>query len=159
MNEGFSHINESGDAQMVDVGQKDVTDRIAVASCRVTMLQQTLQKIRDGGFEKGDVLGVAKVAGVMAAKSTANLIPLCHPIPLTHIDISIEESNEDFGLDIEASVRALWKTGVEMEALTAVTIASLTVYDMCKSLDKSMKIESVRLIKKSGGKQGDFLSR
>ena len=152
----LSHIDESGSARMVDVGAKDVTERVAVAMGKVLMKPETLQLIRDGGFEKGDVLGVARLAGVMAAKRTADLIPLCHPIPLTQVTVDLEELGSGEGIEITATARATWKTGVEMEALTAATVAGLTVYDMCKAVDRGMRIEAVRVVKKSGGKSGDF---
>ncbi len=152
----LSHIDESGSARMVDVGAKEVTERIAVAKGRVLMKPETLQLIRDGGFEKGDVIGVARLAGVMAAKRTSDLIPLCHPIPLTQVTVELEEIASGKGIEITATARATWKTGVEMEALTAATVAGLTVYDMCKAVDRGMKIDAVRVVKKSGGKSGDF---
>jgi cyclic pyranopterin phosphate synthase len=141
---------------MVDVGGKDVTERVAVAKGAVLMRPETLQLIRDGGFEKGDVLGVAKLAGVMAAKRTADLIPLCHPIPLTQVTVDLAELASGDGIEITATARATWKTGVEMEALTAAAVAGLTVYDMCKAVDRGMRIEAVRVVKKSGGRSGDF---
>lgn len=152
----LSHIDESGSARMVDVGAKDVTERVAVAKGQVLMRPETLQLIRDGGFEKGDVLGVARLAGVMAAKRTADLIPLCHPIPLTQVTVELAELASGEGIEITATARAAWKTGVEMEALTAAAVAGLTVYDMCKAVDRGMRIEAVRVVKKSGGKSGDF---
>jgi cyclic pyranopterin phosphate synthase len=152
----LSHIDESGSAQMVDVGSKDVTERVAIAKGQVLMRPETLQLIRDGGFEKGDVLGVARLAGVMAAKRTSELIPLCHPIPLTQITVELNELASGEGIEITAIARAAWKTGVEMEALTAATVAGLTVYDMCKAVDRGMRIEAVRVVEKSGGKSGDF---
>lgn len=154
--EKLSHIDESGSARMVDVGAKDITERVAVAKGKVLMKPATLELIRDGGFEKGDVLGVARLAGVMAAKRTADLIPLCHPIPLTQVTVELDELASGDGIEITATARAAWKTGVEMEALTAATVAGLTVYDMCKAVDRGMRIEAVRVVKKSGGKSGDF---
>ena len=141
---------------MVDVSGKRVTERVAVAGGRVLMSGETLKKIRDGGFEKGDVLGVARIAGVMAAKRTPDLIPLCHPIPLTQVTVDITDMVDGTGLEITATARATWKTGVEMEALTAVAVAGLTVYDMCKAVDRGMRIDAVRLISKTGGKSSDF---
>jgi cyclic pyranopterin phosphate synthase len=152
----LSHLDDSGRARMVDVGAKDVTERVAIARGRILMRPETLRLIREGGFEKGDVLGVARLAGVMAAKRTSDLIPLCHPIPLTQVTVELEELPSADGLEITATARATWKTGVEMEALTAVTVAGLTVYDMCKAVDRGMKLDSVRLISKTGGKSGDF---
>lgn len=152
----LSHIDESGSAHMVDVGGKDVTERVAVAKGRVLMKPETLRLIREGGFEKGDVLGVARLAGVMAAKRTSDLIPLCHPIPLTQVTVELDELASGEGIEITATARAAWKTGVEMEALTAATVAGLTVYDMCKAVDRGMQIDAVRVVKKTGGKSGDF---
>jgi cyclic pyranopterin phosphate synthase len=152
----LSHLDDSGRARMVDVGSKDVTERVAVARGRILMRPETLRLIREGGFEKGDVLGVARLAGVMAAKRTSDLIPLCHPIPLTQVTVELEPLTSGDGLDITATARATWKTGVEMEALTAVTVAGLTVYDMCKAVDRGMRLEAVRLVSKTGGKSGDF---
>lgn len=155
----LSHIDESGEARMVDVGAKDITERVAVAKGRVLMQPETLKLIRDGGFEKGDVLGVARLAGVMAAKRTSDLIPLCHPIPLTQVTVDLAELESGEGIEITTTARATWKTGVEMEALTAATVAGLTIYDMCKAVDRGMKIDAVRVVKKSGGKSGDFTAR
>jgi cyclic pyranopterin phosphate synthase len=143
---------------MVDVGVKDVTERVAVARGAISMKSETLELIKRGGFEKGDVLGVARVAGVMAAKRTHDLIPLCHPIPLTQVTVDFDDSSSADGIEITATARATWKTGVEMEALTAVTVAALTIYDMCKAVDRGMRIESVRLVRKTGGWSGDWFS-
>ncbi|MSQ07914.1 MAG: cyclic pyranopterin monophosphate synthase MoaC [Dehalococcoidia bacterium] len=153
---GLTHIDGSGKARMVGVGAKDVTEREAVAKGAVMMQPETLAMIRANAFEKGDVLGIARVAGVMAAKKTHELIPLCHQIPLTQIVVEIDSGPTDDCVVITATARASWKTGVEMEALTAVTVAALTVYDMCKAVDRGMRIEGVRLVKKVGGKSGDF---
>jgi cyclic pyranopterin phosphate synthase len=152
----LSHIDETGSARMVDVGAKNVTERVAVAKGRVLMKPETLQLIREGGLEKGDVLGVARLAGVMAAKRTADLFPLCHPIPLTQVTVDLVEMASGEGIEITATARAAWKTGVEMEALTAASVAGLTVYDMCKAVDRGMRIDAVRVVRKSGGKSGDF---
>ena len=151
----LTHLDESGTARMVDVGAKPVTGRAAVARGAVTMRPETLALIRSNGFEKGDVLGVARVAGVMAAKSTSQLIPLCHPLPLdvVTVDFDLDEDR----VNIEATAKTSAKTGVEMEAMTAVSVAALTVYDMCKSADRSMRIEAVRLVRKTGGKSGDLV--
>ena len=154
----LSHLDDSGNARMVDVGAKDITERVAVAKGRVAMQPETLRLVREGGLEKGDVVAVARLAGVMAAKRTSDLVPLCHPVPLTQITVDIEESGDGGGLEITATANATWKTGVEMEALTAVTVAGLTVYDMCKAVDRAMRIESVRLVRKTGGKSGDYLA-
>ena len=151
----LTHIDESGEARMVDVGDKDVTDRVAVARGRIVMKPETLRLIRENGLEKGDVLGVARTAAVMAAKKTHELIPLCHQIPLTQVAVDFDTSADD-AIEIEATARASWKTGVEMEALTAASIAALTIYDMAKAVDRGMRIESIRVVKKSGGKSGDW---
>ncbi len=150
----FTHFNTEGAPHMVDVGGKAVTERRAIAAAEMTMNSEVLRLIRDGGHKKGDVLQVAQLAGIMAAKKTADLIPLCHPLSLNHVDLAI--SITDTGLAIQAECRIDGKTGVEMEALTAVSIAALTVYDMCKAVDKSMVISNIRLIHKSGGASGVF---
>ncbi|MEK7326886.1 MAG: cyclic pyranopterin monophosphate synthase MoaC [Chloroflexota bacterium] len=155
----LSHLDSEGNARMVDVGHKPDTERVAVAKGEVRMKAETLSLIRAGAMKKGDVLTVAQLAGVMAAKRTAELIPLCHPLPLTHIDVQLElketlEGNSG-GVEITATVRTTGKTGVEMEALTAVAVAALTVYDMAKAVEKTMQITNVRLIEKHGGKS-DF---
>jgi cyclic pyranopterin phosphate synthase len=152
----LSHFDPQGASRMVDVGDKSVTQRIAKASGQVRMLPATLQLIRDRGLSKGDVLEVARLAGIMAAKRTSDLIPLCHPLPLDGVKVFF--AFPDAGtLHIEAEVRVTAKTGVEMEALTAVTVAALTVYDMCKAVDRAMTIHEVRLDEKSGGKSGHFV--
>ena len=152
----LTHIDESGEARMVDVGDKDVTDRVAVARGRIVMKPETLRLIRENGLEKGDVLGVARVAGVMGAKSTAQLVPLCHPIPLDQVTLEFELDDDRSAVHIEATAKTTAKTGVEMEALTATSIAALTIYDMAKAVDRGMRIESIRVVKKSGGKSGDW---
>lgn len=152
----LSHIDESGKARMVDVGSKDITERVAVAGCEIHMQQSTLDLIKSGGFDKGDVLGVARVAGVMAAKKTSDLIPLCHPIALTQVTIDFDDLDTGIGLSVTSTARTTWKTGVEMEALTAASIAALTVYDMCKAVDRAIQIDRLRLLSKSGGKSGDY---
>lgn len=149
---GLSHFNAEGGAHMVDVGQKSETRRIAVASGLVRMHPDTATVIREGRAGKGDVLGVAQIAGIMAAKRTADIIPLCHPLPITHVDVSLDVGN-DF-VTIRATVETWGKTGVEMEALTAVSATALTVYDMTKAIDRSMTIESIRLESKAGGRSG-----
>jgi cyclic pyranopterin monophosphate synthase len=141
---------------MVDVSDKEVTKRIAAAASKVKMAQETLRAIKEGSIGKGDVLAVAQVAGIMAAKKTADWIPMCHPLPLTGIDISFSDNNKD-ELYIEATVKTTGKTGVEMEALTAVTACALTVYDMCKAMQKDMIIGPTMLVSKSGGKNGDYM--
>ena len=150
----LTHIDEQGRAKMVDTSDKQVTTRRAVASARVLMSRETVAAIRNNRTPKGDPLETARLAGVMAAKRTAELIPLCHPLPLTHVDVRAEVTDD--GVNLEAEVLTKAQTGVEMEALTAVSVAALTVYDMCKALDKSMTISDIRLELKSGGKSGDY---
>ncbi len=150
----LTHIDEQGRAKMVDTSEKAVTARRAVASARVLMSPETVQAIRNHQTPKGDPLETARLAGVMAAKRTAELIPLCHPLPLTHVEVRAEL--HDAGVYLEAEVSTNAQTGVEMEALTAVSLSALTVYDMCKALDKSMTISEVRLELKTGGKSGDY---
>ena len=152
----LTHIDASGEAHMVDVGDKAETIRVAVAEGFVKMKPETLALIRDGNAKKGDVIGTARLAGIMAAKQTANLIPLCHPLMLTKVAVDITEDAALPGLRVEAMVKLSGKTGVEMEALTAVSIACLTIYDMAKAADKAMEIVNIRLLEKSGGKSGDF---
>lgn len=152
----LSHIDESGRARMVDVTAKRETAREAVATGTVRMQPSTLALIQSGGLPKGDVIAVAQVAGVMAAKHTCDLIPMCHPLLLTDVDVQIRPDEQESALQIRATVRSTGKTGVEMEALTAVVVAALTVYDMCKAVERGMRIEGVRLLKKSGGKSGEI---
>lgn len=154
MKKRLSHIDSSGTARMVDVSAKADTKREAVARGSVVMEPETLALITSGDVPKGDVIAVARLAGIMAAKRTHELVPLCHPLALTHIDVDISPDAAHSALEIEATVRTTGKTGVEMEALTAVTVAALTVYDMCKAVDRGMRIEAVRLAKKRGGKSG-----
>ncbi len=151
----LSHLDKNGQAIMVDVGQKDATERTAVAEALVKMKPATLALIKAGDIKKGDVFACARVAGIMAAKRTPELIPLCHPIPLTHAAVEIEAVSEDTVL-ITATVKCTYVTGVEMEALTAASVAALTIYDMCKAVDRGMQILTVRLLSKSGGKSGEF---
>ena len=151
----LTHFDESGKARMVDVGDKSETKRIAVAAGRITMRPETAAVIRDGTAEKGDVLGVARVAGIMAAKRTWELVPMCHPLLLTKVGVDLVVNGD--GVDIEATVETRGKTGVEMEALTAVSVAALTVYDMVKAIDRGMTIEGVRLLEKHGGASGDWV--
>ena len=153
---GLSHVGPEGEARMVDVSEKADTQRVARAAGEIRMDAGTLDAIRSNALAKGDVLAVARVAGVMAAKRTAELIPLCHPLPLTDVDVRIEGDDALPGLRVEATARTVGKTGVEMEALTAVVVTLLTVYDMAKSLDKRMTIGSVRLLEKSGGRSGSW---
>lgn len=143
---------------MVDVGAKDDTERIAIAGGEVAMKPETLRLIRDGAIKKGDVLTVARIAGIMAAKRTSELIPLCHPIPLTHLDIDLTLDESENKILIRATARTIGKTGVEMEALTAVSVAALTIYDMAKAVDREMHIQNIRLIEKHGGKSGDYVA-
>lgn len=152
----LTHFNESGEAYMVDVGAKDVTDRVAVAEGVIRMLPRTLELIRTGGHKKGDVLGIARVAGIMGAKRTPDLIPLCHPLALTKVAIELEPLVEAPAVRCRAIVETRGRTGVEMEALCAVQVALLTIYDMCKAVDRGMCIELVRLVRKVGGKTGPW---
>ena len=152
----LTHIDESGKAHMVDVGWKPDTDRVAVARGYVVMKPETLALIASSGFEKGDVLGVARIAGIMGAKNTSQLIPLCHPLPINQVTVDFEIDYEQNAVNIEAMASTTAKTGVEMEAMTAVSVAALTIYDMCKGVDRAMRIEGVRLVGKSGGKSGDI---
>jgi cyclic pyranopterin phosphate synthase len=142
---------------MVDVGEKDETLRIATAVGRIRMMPETLERITSGGVKKGDVLAVAQVAGVMGAKKTSDLIPMCHPIFLTGVDLTFTPVVESASIEIEAVARTVGRTGVEMEALSAVTTAALTIYDMVKAMDRTMIIEDIKLVQKSGGKSGDFV--
>ena len=153
---GLSHFDDEGQAHMVDVSAKPVTDRIAVARGQVVMSAATLALITEGRAKKGDVLGVARLAGIMAAKKTADLIPLCHPLPITKVALDLTPDPALPGIVVEATVKTGGQTGVEMEALTAVSVACLTIYDMVKAEEKSMRIEGIRLILKDGGKSGRF---
>ncbi len=152
----FTHFDNEGRARMVDVTAKDETVRVATAQGAVRMKPSTLEMIAQGRIAKGDVLAVAQVAGIMAAKRTPDLIPMCHPLAITGVDMHLELSPEDSTVEISATVRLAGRTGVEMEALTAVSVAALTVYDMCKAVDREMTIEHVRLVHKAGGKSGEF---
>ena len=151
----LTHFDKAGSARMVDVSEKEVTVRTAVAEGEITMSAETMRLIREGQLSKGDVLQVARIAGVMGAKATPDLIPLCHPIPLDKVEVEFEELDEST-LKVQATARATFKTGVEMEALTAATIAGLTVYDMCKSADRAMTLGPFYLVEKTGGKSGHF---
>ncbi|MDW8326158.1 MAG: cyclic pyranopterin monophosphate synthase MoaC [Anaerolineales bacterium] len=153
----LSHLDAEGNIRMVDVGDKADTERLAVAAGEVRMKPETLALIRAGALKKGDVLTTAQLAGILAAKRTAELIPLCHPLPLTHIEVNCELNDDLPGVLITARVRTTGKTGVEMEALTAVSIAALTIYDMAKAAEKTMQITNVRLLEKHGGKSGDVV--
>lgn len=156
MSEKLTHLDESGRARMVDVGHKPETERIAVARGAVRMQPETLQLIIEGNVKKGDVLAVAELAGVMAAKRTSELIPLCHPLLLNKIDVVCTPNPAASQVDIEATVRVRGKTGVEMEALTAVSVAGLTIYDMAKAVDRSMQLSAIRLVRKEGGQSGSY---
>ncbi|WP_425057758.1 Cyclic pyranopterin monophosphate synthase [Sporomusa carbonis] len=153
----LTHFNNSGKARMVDVTAKDETKREAVAEGRITMKPSTLEMVKQGAMGKGDVLGVAQVAGVMGAKKTWEIIPMCHPLLLTGVNLEFAIDDGTSAIEIKAAVKTTGKTGVEMEALTAVSVAALTIYDMCKAVDKGMTIEYIRLRTKSGGKSGDFI--
>ena len=152
---GFTHFNERGMAHMVEVGNKDDSQRTAIARGKIRMKEETLQMIRSGGMKKGDVLSVAQVAGIMGAKKTSDIIPMCHNIFLTGVDLRFEYAENS--IEVEAEAKTVGKTGVEMEALTAVSLACLTIYDMCKAVDKDMVIEDIRLMKKTGGKSGVYM--
>jgi cyclic pyranopterin phosphate synthase len=152
----LTHFDEKGDAVMVDVSAKPETERVAVAGGSVVMAPATLDLIRGGGVKKGDVLSVAQLAGIMGAKRTPDLIPLCHPVPLSSVTVELTCVPERSAIDITATAKVTGRTGVEMEALTAVAIAALTVYDMCKAVDRGMRLEGIRLLHKSGGKSGVY---
>lgn len=153
----LTHFNKSGRAHMVEVGDKDITKRVATAEGKIIMKKETLQTIKEGNIKKGDVLSVAQIAGIIGAKKTSDLIPMCHNIFLTGADI--EFLYLDRGIHVRATVKTEGKTGVEMEALTAVSMTCLTIYDMCKSIDKDMEIKDIRVIKKTGGKSGDYVRK
>lgn len=155
----LTHFNTAGDAQMVDVGDKATTHRTAIAEGKISMQATTLQLIVKGEHKKGDVLGVARIAGIMAAKQTAQLVPLCHPLKLTRVDIDLDIKPESSSIECRATVETHDKTGVEMEALTAVQITLLTIYDMCKAVDRGMTLTDIRLFEKSGGKSGTWTRR
>ena len=154
----LSHLDSRGEARMVDVSEKAPTERIAVAEGRVVMLPRTLDAVLTGDAKKGDVLGAARIAGILAAKRTHELIPLCHPLPLTQVEVEIKPDRELPGLIVRATTKVTGRTGVEMEALTAVSVACLTVYDMAKALERGMRIEAIRLVQKRGGKSGAYQS-
>ena len=153
----LSHIDEQGRARMVDVGAKPDTQREAVARGLVTMKPETLKLVAEGAISKGEVLSVARVAGIMAAKNTPHLVPMCHPLLLSYVEVDLRLDSDISAIEITATVRTTGKTGVEMEALTAVSGSALTIYDMCKAVDKAMRIEKVRLVRKTGGKSGDIV--
>ena len=155
---GLTHLDEQGRARMVDVSAKPVTERAAVARGYVFMQPETLQAITEGRLPKGDVLAVARTAGILAAKRTWELVPLCHPIPLTAVQVDLRPVPDRSAVEIEARVSARWVTGVEMEALTAVCVAALTVYDMAKAIDKTLRISEIRLVEKTGGRSGRWVA-
>src|SRR5690348_16327487 len=152
----LTHLGESGEARMVDVSDKATTERVATAEGRVVMTTETLDLVLSGNAKKGDVLGAGRIAGIMAAKRTHQLIPLCHPLPITKVEVDITPDHKLPGLIVTATVKVLGQTGVEMEALTAVSVACLTIYDMVKAVERSMTIDGIRLLEKSGGKSGHF---
>lgn len=152
----LTHFNEKGAVHMVDVGDKEITHRTAVAGGTISMEAETLGLIKEGGHKKGDVLGIARTAGIMGAKKTSDLVPLCHPISLTHINIELEINEETSSVYCKCQAETDGKTGVEMEALTAVQVTLLTIYDMCKAVDRGMTISNVQLLKKTGGKSGTW---
>lgn len=152
----LTHFNQAGEAHMVDVGAKDVTKRVAIAEGQINMLESTLELIKQGGHKKGDVLGIARIAGIMAAKRTSDLIPLCHPLALSKVSIDFEILEDEVAVQCRAQVETSGQTGVEMEALTAVQVALLTIYDMCKAVDRGMIMLDIRLLEKAGGKSGHW---
>ena len=156
MTSELTHFNAAGEARMVDVGNKEITHRVAMAEGAIQMQPATLQRILTGGHKKGDVLGIARIAGIMGAKKTAELIPLCHPLVLTRIELDLTPLPESSAVHCRATVETQGRTGVEMEALTAVQVALLTIYDMCKAVDRGMTITNVRLLEKTGGKSGHW---
>lgn len=158
MDDRLTHLDEQGTARMVDVGAKPDTERVAIAGGSVFMKPETLRLIREGALKKGDVLMVARLAGIMAAKKTSDLIPLCHPLSLTHIDVELSLDEPNSAVHITATARTVGKTGVEMEALTAVSVAALTVYDMAKAVDRVMRLSDIRLLEKHGGQRGDYVA-
>lgn len=153
----LTHFNHAGEAHMVDVGGKAISNRVAVAQGRISMLAETFALIKAGGHKKGDVLGIARIAGIMAAKKTADLVPLCHPLALTKVTVDFSLDADNLSVICQATVATAGQTGVEMEALTAVQIALLTIYDMCKAVDKGMIMTDIQLLEKSGGKSGHWL--
>ncbi len=152
----LTHFNRAGEAHMVDVGSKDVTHRVAIAEGRIVMEPVTLKLISEGGHKKGDVLGIARVAGIMASKRTADLVPLCHPIAISRVEVELQPETDQNSIRCRARVETRGRTGVEMEALTAVQVALLTIYDMCKAVDRGMTICNVCLLEKSGGRSGHW---
>jgi cyclic pyranopterin monophosphate synthase len=159
MSKKLTHLDEQGRADMVDVGDKPNTDRIAVAEGAIYVQAETLRLIKDGNMKKGDVLTVARIAGIMAAKKTSDLIPLCHPVPITKIGIDLWLDEDQNAIRIQSQARTLGKTGIEMEVLTAVSITALTIYDMAKAVDRTMRIGDIRLLEKRGGTHGDYVAK
>lgn len=155
----LSHLDKNGRARMVDVSDKEETERLALATARVKLNCETYKLVKDKGIKKGDVLSVAQVAGIMAAKNTSRIIPMCHPINITSCDIDFKLDDERHFIDISCKAKINSKTGVEMEALTAVSIAALTIYDMCKAVQRDIEITDIKLLRKSGGKSGDFIRK
>ena len=153
----LTHLDEQGKAKMVDVGDKDVTSREAIARGHVSIQPETLRLIKEGLMKKGDVLTIAQLAGIMGAKKTSDLIPLCHPLALDKVDVELELDDPECRINITATARTTARTGVEMEALTAVTVSALTLYDMCKSVDRGIRIDAVRLVEKRGGRSGEII--
>ena len=156
MENKFTHFEEGGNAIMVDVSDKNKTERVAIAVSNITMTKETLELIKKGQIGKGDVLGVARVAGIMASKQTSNLIPMCHPLMISSCNVDFEINDDEISILVKATVKIVDKTGVEMEALTAAMVSALTIYDMCKAVDKKMVIGQTHLLKKTGGKSGEF---
>jgi len=152
----LTHFNQAGEAHMVDVGGKATTDRVAIAEGTIVMLPETFNLVEQGGHKKGDVLGIARIAGIMAAKKTADLVPLCHPLALTRVSVDFVLDSETASIHCRATVGTSGQTGVEMEALTAVQVTLLTIYDMCKAVDKGMTMTNIRLLEKAGGKSGHW---
>lgn len=158
MSQNFTHFDASGQAHMVDVAAKSETHRVAIAAGRISMLPATLEKILNGDAKKGDVIGIARIAAIQASKRTGELIPLCHPIPLTRVAVAFEIDQPGAAIDCRVTAETVGRTGVEMEALTAVSVALLTIYDMCKAVDRGMNISDVRLLEKVGGKSGHWVA-
>lgn len=155
----LTHINKEGRARMVDVSDKDKTKRVGIACASIYMKKETLQRVKDGNIKKGDVLSVAQVGGIMGAKNTPSIIPMCHSIMLSGCDINFKFDEENLKIDIIAEAKTTGQTGVEMEALTAVSVAALTIYDMCKAIDREMVVSDIKLLKKTGGKSGEFIRK
>ena len=153
----LTHFNETGAVHMVDVGDKNMTQRVAVTEGYIEMQPETLALIMEGGHKKGDVLGIARIAGIMATKKTAELIPLCHPLSISHVDVALEPEPAHHRVRCQTTVKTVGQTGVEMEALTATQVALLTIYDMCKAVDRGMTVQSLRLLEKAGGKSGRWV--